>query len=357
MINFSVGPVQMDEKILKLASEQIPYFRTAEFSELMKDNERLLKKFLNAEDNTRVITLTGSGTAGMEASVMNLFTENDKLLVINGGSFGQRFCEICSIHRLEFTSVNVDFGKTLKKEELEKYNGKGYTAVLVNLHETSSGTLYDIDVIGDFAKRNGCFLLVDAISCFLGEKIDMQANNIDAVIIGSQKALALAPGLCLIALNEKAIERIRKNVIASLYFDFKNYLLDGERGQTPFTPAVGIITALNKRLNMIDANGGTDAEIANVKTLAEYFRRNIKALPFEMFSEAPSYCCTSLRTAKGNATEIFNMLKDEYGIFVCPNGGKYKDDVFRVGHIGCLTTFDYDVLISAFNELAKRGII
>ena len=98
MLNFTIGPVAMDEEIRKIGAEQIPYFRTPEFSELMLENETLMKRYMGAGEGARVLFLTGSGTASMEAAVMNLFDENDRLLVVNGGSFGQRFVDICEIH-------------------------------------------------------------------------------------------------------------------------------------------------------------------------------------------------------------------------------------------------------------------
>ena len=93
MINFAVGPVQMDEEIRAIGAEEVPYFRTPEFSAIMKENERLMKQFTGAPEDARAVFLTGSGTAAMEAAVMNLFTERDRVLVVNGGSFGARFAK------------------------------------------------------------------------------------------------------------------------------------------------------------------------------------------------------------------------------------------------------------------------
>ena len=118
MLNFSVGPVQMSEEIRSIGFEQIPYFRTAEFSELMKANEILIKKFVNAPKDSRAIFMTGSGTSSMEATVMNVFDSNDKVLVVNGGSFGARFVELCKIHEITHTEIKLDYGQVLTIEEL-----------------------------------------------------------------------------------------------------------------------------------------------------------------------------------------------------------------------------------------------
>ena len=111
MINFAVGPVQMDEEIRAIGAEEVPYFRTPEFSAIMKENERLMKQFTGAPEDARAVFLTGSGTAAMEAAVMNLFTERDRVLVVNGGSFGARFAKICEIHEVPHEEIRLESGR------------------------------------------------------------------------------------------------------------------------------------------------------------------------------------------------------------------------------------------------------
>ena len=357
MINFTVGPVQSDDNVRKIGSEQVPYFRTPEFSEMMLENEELIKKFAGAEDSARVAFITGSGTASMEASVMNFFNDKDKVLIVNGGSFGQRFVELCKVHNIKFEEIKVPLGETLTKEMLTKHENSGYTGFLVNVHETSVGEHYNIELISDFCKRNNIFLLVDAISSFLADDLNMKKLNIGAMITGSQKALACPPGISLIILSKKALELVKKNDVKCMYFDLKNILKNGERGQTPFTPAVSILRQINVRLKEIEKNGGLQLEICRTKKLAEYFREEIKKLPLDMLPLNPSNAVTALHPHKNNAYEIFTILKDEYNIWVCPNGGDLKDKIFRVGHIGYLNKEDYDKLICALNELNNRGIL
>lgn len=357
MINFTVGPVQSCEKVRKIGAEQVPYFRTPEFSNIMLENEKLMKKFTGAEEDARVVFLTGSGTAGMEAAVMNLFNESDNVLIVNGGSFGKRFVEICQIHDIKYTEIKIPLGETLTEEELKKFDNAGYTGFLVNIHETSIGEHYNLELISNFCKKNNMFLLVDAISSFLADELNIKEEHIGAVITGSQKALACPPGISIIVLSKEAISRIENNKVKSMYFDLKDALKNGERGQTPFTPAVGILRQINARLKEIDSNGGVTNEINKIKDLAEYFRTKIKDLPLEIIPPNPSNAVTALHPYKNNASEIFRILKDEYNIWICPNGGELKDKIFRVGHIGDLTKKDYDVLIDALNDLKKKNIL
>ena len=240
---------------------------------------------------------------------------------------------------------------------LDQYEGKGYTAFVVNLHETSTGVHYDIDMISDFCKRNGMFLLVDSISSFLADEFNMEKLGVDVMLTGSQKALACPPGVSVIVLSPKAIARIENNNPKCMYFDLKDALKNGERGQTPFTPAVGILRQINARLKEIDAEGGVSEENKKIAELAADFREKIKGLPFEIVSEAMSNAVTPLHPTTANAYDIFLTLKDEYGIWVCPNGGDMKDTIFRVGHIGALTKEDNTTLVNAFRDLQKRKII
>lgn len=357
MYNFSVGPVEMDEEILKMGAEQIPYFRTDEFSALMKENESLLKKCINATHDSSAVFLTASGTGAMEATVMNLFNRDDKVLVVNGGSFGARFKQICDIHQINAYEIKLKHFEQIKTDHLAPFEDKGFTAFLINAHETSTGVLYDMKIVSDFCKRNNLLLVVDAISSFLADPYDMQKYDINATILSSQKAIALPPGLAFIILDKRAQESVHKNKVPSLYFNLQHYLLDGERGQTPYTPAVSILLQLNKRLkNIIEI--GVENVINDVAIIASDFRERIKALPFDVASEYTSNTLTPI-TPKGkmNAVEIFNYLKNNHQIFVVPSGGALSEKLFRVGHIGALSIKSNDILLDSLNEMNNNNIL
>ncbi len=357
MINFTVGPVQSSETIRAIGYQQIPYFRTAEFSQMMFENEQLIKKFAHATDESKVVFITGSGSAAMETAIMNMLTKDDKAMVVNGGSFGHRFVELCKLHEIPFDEIKLAPGKALKAEHLKSFDGKDYTAFIVNKHETSTGVHYDMNLISNFCKRNNLFLIVDGISTFLADPFNMAELNADVMITGSQKALACPPGISIMVLSPKAIKRVEQVKCKCQYLDLKLALKNAERGQTPWTPAVGILRQIHSRLKEIEANGGVEAEIKRTADLANYFRNQIKDLPFEIVSESLSNAVTPLHPTTANAYELFLKIKDEYGMWICPNGGDMKDTIFRVGHIGCLTTTDYDKLVAAFKDLKAKGFI
>ncbi|MDE5572096.1 MAG: aminotransferase class V-fold PLP-dependent enzyme [Prevotella sp.] len=359
MINFTVGPVQSSDAVRSIGAENVPYFRTAEFSDVMLENERLIKKFAHTTDDSRVVFMTCSGSGGMETAIMNTLTKEDKALVVNGGSFGQRFVDLLILHEIPFTEIKLGHGEALKPEHLVPHERKGYTTFLLQKHETSTGVHYDLNLVSEFCKRNGCFLIVDAISTFLTDPFNMAALNAGIMITGSQKALACPPGIAVIALAPSALKRIEKSKCSCQYLDLKLALKNQERGQTPWTPAVGILLQINARLKEIDAAGGDEAEIARAKGLAIYFRKKLKEhnLPFEIVSESLSNAVTPLHPTTQSAYEIFLRIKDEYGMWICPNGGDMKDTIFRVGHLGHLTKADYDKLIDAFLDLRKKNFI
>lgn len=357
MLNFTVGPVMSYDDVLAVAGEQVPYFRTQEFSETILENEAFMKEFVNAPDNAKVVFITGSGTASMEAVIMNVFTAKDKLLVIDGGSFGHRFTQLCDIHHIPYTAIKPECGHTVTTDMLNEYQNKGYTGLLVNIHETSTGVLYDAQMLGDFCKSQGMLYIVDAISSFLADPLDMQKVGADVIFTGSQKVLACAPGISIIVLGERALSRVWENETKNMYLDLKDALRNAERGQTPFTPAVGILRQINVRLRQIKRNGGANTEIERISIQAKDFRNKIRELPFEIVSESLSNAVTPLHPTTASAYDIFLQLKDDYGIWICPNGGDMKDSIFRVGHFGAQTTADNDTLVMAFKDLQSKGII
>lgn len=357
MLNFTVGPVMSSEEVLSIGSNQVPYFRTEEFSKIMLENEELFLDFAGAPQESRAVFITGSGTAAMEAAVAGVLTPKDKVLIVVGGSFGRRFSQLCDIYKIPHDDIQVEFGQSLTPENLARYNFQEYSALLVNIHETSTGVLYDASMLSAFCKQNGMIFIMDAISAFLADPLDMEELGVDVFITGSQKALACPPGVSLIALSPKALNRIDTNEPKGMYLDLKSALDNGRRGQTPFTPAVGTLLQINARLKQIKRMGGVAAERQKIAALAEDFRAKIKDLPFTVISPSPSNAVTVLAPRNVSAHEVFLYLKDNYNIWVCPNGGDLADKIFRVGHIGALSKNDNDKLIDALKDMQTKGLL
>lgn len=350
---FTVGPVEMYPETLAVAAKPLPYFRTPEFSEIMLENERMLRGTVGAPETAKTVFLTASGTAAMEAAVMNCFDGRDKLLVINGGGFGDRFREICAVHGIPHEELRLPFPEAFTEEKLRAFRGRGYTGLLVNLHETATGQLYDIDAIARFCREEGLYLIVDAISAYGADALDFAAHGIDGLIVSSQKALALAPGLSVVVLSERLYrERVLCIQAPTLYFDFRQHVENLERGQTPFTPAVGILLTLHERLRSMGETG-MECLLRNTAALARRFREAARDRGFRLPAYPLSNALTPL-LLEPDAKEIYRTLKEAYGLVVTPSGGALEHALLRVGHLGNVEWKDYEALLLAMGEIRER---
>jgi len=218
----------------------------------------------------------------------------------------------------------------------------------VNAHETTKGVLYDLDALGAFCRKNGLLNIVDAISLFVTDAIDMTAQHIDALIISSHKGLALPPGMSMVILSPQALAKVGQP--KAFYFDFRAYLADGLRGQTPFTPTVTILLQLHARLKQIE-HDGLPHEIDKARRIADYFRAHVDAWPLAFYSRFMPNAMTALSPTDGtSALDVVNALAERQHITVAPNGGALKDKVFRVSHMGDMSEEYVDVLINALDH-------
>ncbi len=350
---FTVGPVEMFPETLTVGGTQIPYFRNQAFSDVMLNCEQLFLKQIKAPEGTKSVFLTASGSGAMEAVVMNCLDSNDKALIINGGTFGKRFSQICDCHKIEHEDIMLEFNETLTEKHLARAYTDDCTALLVNADETSTGQLYNLPLLAEFCAQHNLLFIVDAISCFAADPLDAGALGIDALIISSQKALSLAPGMSFVFLSQRLYrERIKNKPSPTLYFDFNDYIENGARGQTPFTPAVGIVLQLQQMLHYIDEQGGIDIWIDRTAAVANDFRARIKPLPLTLPEHPLSSALTPIIFPLGIDAEAVNaILEQDYGLVLNPCGGKLKGRVSRVSHIGNLSISDNTALITALGQI------
>lgn len=352
---FTIGPVQMYKRTLEIKKNQVPYFRTQDFSNLMLDIDKKFRECIKTDKSSKIVHLTASGSAALEATVINCFSKNDKILVVNGGSFGARFSKICDIYDIPHTDIVLEFGEILDEEKLKPFENKGYTGFLVNLHETSTGQLYNISLISDFCKKNHITLVVDAITTFLADNYNMDEMGIDVTIVSSQKGLAISPGMAWVIINKKTIEeRVIKINSKSMYFDFKDYLNNIERGQTPFTPAIGIEYELDDMLTYLTENN-VESRVDEVANRALYFRELLKGTDFSIPSFPISNAITPVILPENKAKDLFNWLWDNYEYHINPCGGKNAERMIRISHVGDLQNEDYDNLLKAMKNFFKEN--
>ena len=354
MKHFIVGPVEMYPSTRNVLERGYAYFRTQEYGDMVKECLKKVAQMLGAENST-TIYLASSGTGAMDAVVDNCMIKNDKALVINGGSFGYRFCELLNWYKIPYTSIDLEWDEVVETKDFEPYENKGYTALFVNLDETSSGKLYDIKLISDFCKRNNMYLVVDAISTFLADDYNMEKYGIDVTIISSQKGLCLSPGMSILSFSQRIVDKImRESRPNSYYFDFRSYFRNIERGQTPFTTAVSIMYELKDMLGLIGRSGGKDAWIAKVQDKAKYFRKRAAELGLKIPDDPKSYTVTPVLLEGVNANEVVKYLRENYKICVNPCGGELGSKMFRVAHIGNTTIADIDELLDKLMLSIKK---
>lgn len=341
-----VFPGNIEDSILQIGGKPFPYMRTEQFSELVKDSERMLLSLINCPDG-RVIFYTASGTGAMDAVVTNYVSQFKKAFIIAGGSFGYRWKSLCEYYQCPNEVFEVPFARDIDYVKLEEAVASSRPDVfLCQHHETSTGQLYDMKQISAICKKYNVSLVVDAISSFLSDELDMSALDIDICITSSQKGLNIAPGLSFLFLSSRILQTDFAH--KSYYFDFAENLKNLERGQTPYSPATTLFLQLHARLRS-DMALGVNNIIASIRAKALYFRELCRQNGWEMPVEVPSNCITGFFVRRNGDILFKELLKQD--IYIMPGG---TPDYFRVSHLGIQTEEDLDDLARRIKEIENR---
>ncbi len=354
---FTCGPVAMFPEALSVRCGDIAYFRTQEYAALVKYCLKKLSLYLGNDLEDSLLYLACSGTGAMETAVENVTGEEDRALVINGGSFGQRFCELLKYHNIEYKSIDLQWNERLEKKHFSKFEKEKFTMMFVNLDETSTGQLYDINLISSYCKEHGMLLIADIISSFLCDQIDMKRDGIDLAIFSSQKGLCCSPGCSFISVNERMKAKIlnSKNKTASLYFNLKDYFINMDRGQTPYTPTVMVIYEVYAMIQLIEKFGGVHKWMKTIEDKARFFRE--KAI--EIGYSIPEYRLSNMLTPlylKGIPSDLVANELRSYGFYVSPCGGDLAEKIFRVCHLGSNSVTDTELLLEALGKVKEKLI-
>jgi aspartate aminotransferase-like enzyme len=346
---FTPGPVAMSSRTLAIGASQLPYNRTEQFSQITFEIIESLKYIFGTQGD--VVIFAASGTGAMEAVICNFLDKSDKVLIVNGGTFGQRWVDLCIQHEIPFEQICLDPGQPISLENIDRrLSSQKYSTLLINAHETSTGMICNTKAIGELTRKYGVFFVVDAISTICADIFMMDEWHVDVSLLSSQKALALPPGLSFLALNKKAKLRLETKNCQSYYFDIKAYLVNQKRGQMPFTPVIGHFVMLHERLKEIKLRG-IGFFVSRHSKLAEYFRKALQDLPLSFLTNSPSNALTAISCPKEiDAFDLVKRLAAGFNCFVAPNGGDLKHRVFRVSHLGEQNETDIDFLINALED-------
>ncbi len=338
-----VFPGNIEEDILRIGAQQIPYMRTTSFSMLVKECEQWLLELMKCTQG-RVLSYTASGTGAMDAVVANYVTQKKKAFIIAGGSFGYRWKELCEYYACDYKLFEVPFAKDIDYDCLEESIKAAQPDIfLCQHHETSTGQLYNLEKIAAICRQCGASLVVDAISSFLADPLDMDGLGIDVCITSSQKGLNIAPGLSFIVLSA----RMQTETFAhkGYYFDFKENLRNLERGQTPYSPATTLFMQLHARLQK-DIRQGVDSIVCDINQKALYFRRLCRMNGWEVPAENPSNCITGFFVRRNGNILFTELLKKN--IYIMPGG---TPNYFRISHLGIQSCHDLDQLAACIKEI------
>ena len=332
-----VFPANIEQDILDLGARQVPYMRTPEFSKIMLDNEHILKKIAGCGEG-RILFFTSSGTGAMDAVVAQFVGACRNALVVSGGTFGQRWKDLCDYYKIQATLIEPGFGQDLDIIQIDRQLKKGaFDVVLTQHHETSSGQLHDIKALGQACHTNKVLLVVDAIGSVLADPFDMDQFGVDVMVLSSQKGLCLPPGISFVLLGRRALEMsFRKS---SFYFDFSYHMDNLQRGQTPWSPATSLFLQLHKRLKGIEKTG-VDKIIKSTRKKAERFRELLLSRGFRLSASTLSNALTGVYV-RGDATNLFHYLaqRDMYVMLGS------APDLIRVTHVGCSGIEDHEQLL------------
>ncbi|NMA95543.1 MAG: alanine--glyoxylate aminotransferase family protein [Clostridiales bacterium] len=354
------GPTNIPYKVREAMSRPMIHHRTEEFGFYFNQMNKGLKMVFQTENP--VLTLASSGTGAMEASITNVFSPGDKVLIANGGVFGDRLVKIADRFGLDVVTMDIPWGQEVTGDDIEAIlsseKGEGIKGVLITHNETSTGVTNDIESIGNLLKDRDCLLIVDAISSLGG--IDLQTDNwgVDIVIAGSQKAFMLPPGLAFVSVSQRAWAAVEKSTFPKFYFDFSAYRESLEKNTTPYTPAATLIIGASESLKMIKEQG-LENIFARHENLAKACRAAVKALGLELFASenAASNLITSIKSPNEIDIErVRSILNLDYDIMVAGGQQHLKGKILRIGHMGYVDGFDLIKTLSALERaLIKTG--
>lgn len=347
------GPVPISHELAAIANvTHSPYFRGDIFARLMLDLTDDLRMIFDTRATP--LTVTASGTGLMEMALVNLLDPGERVLVVNGGNFGRKWVDMCRRFRIEVSEFRVPLGRSPDLDALADSVPRGARALLINAHETSTGYLYDLQSIGEIARKKDLLFIVDGVSSVGADEYRMDDWGIDCSMVSTQKALGCMPGLGFIAFSERAWEVIPTVRQPRCYFDARDYEVNLHRGMVPFTPAVYAILQTKKQLDAIRIMG-IDGFVERHRWLARVFREALLADPrFGLFPERPSNAISAVTLPPGvtasGLVRHFRQSRD-WWLATNPTG---NEDFLRVSHMGDLDADLMSEVAGGIREEADR---
>ncbi|KAB2924579.1 MAG: alanine--glyoxylate aminotransferase family protein [Bacteroidetes bacterium] len=352
---FTPGPTPIPETVMLKMAEPIIHHRNPEFNEILTRVNKNLKVLFQTEQP--VLTLTASGTGGVESTFVSLFSPGDTIIAANGGKFGERWVKMPKAFGMNVVEIKVEWGKAPTAEQVLaalKANPAAKAVYLVH-SETSTGAATDVKTLAKLIRENSNALVcVDGITAVGAHEMRFDEWGIDVCVTGSQKGLMIPPGLAFVALSQRAVAAMESSKMPRFYFDLKKALKSYQDNDTPWTPAVSLVIGVDAALQQI-VQEGMENVWARHQRLANAIRAGVTGAGLKLFSEFPSYAVTPVWVPEGVEWKKFNKtLKGKYGITIAGGQDEYKDRIFRISHLGYYDELDMITMIGALELTLKE---
>jgi len=335
------------------------HHRTPEFRALFQKVLAQLKVFVGTRND--VLLLSSSGTGAMEASVSNLTSPGDRVMVLTAGKFGERWVDLAKAFGCEVDVLKVPYGETFDLAEVRKAIKPEHRAVYLQSTETSTAVRHDVEAIAKLVKATEALLVVDGITGLGTMHFDVDGWGIDILIGGSQKAVMIPPGLAYLSVSDKAWAAMEKAKSPRYYFDLRKERKNAAKGESAYTPAVALIAGLGAALDYIAGQAGGDLEkgrialIDNAQVNAAATRAGLVELGFTLFAPtAPAAAATAVAVPEGmNSGDVVKALKAKFALVTANGQGEMQGKIFRVAHLGFFDYLDTIAFLGAMEHIAK----
>ncbi len=351
------GPTPVPSEVMLAMAAPIIHHRSPDFLPVLDSAKKGLQWLYQTKND--VLILTSTGTGGMVGAVNNFFNKGDRVLVINGGKFGERWTKICQAYGLTVDEIIVEWGYAVKPEVVEERlkKDRDIKGVFVQASETSTGVYHDIEALASIVRRHeDTLFIVDAISALVAHDLRTDEWGIDVMVGGSQKGVMLPPGIAFVSVSEKAWAKAEASKLPRFYFNFRKERENLARNQTNFTSPVTLIIGLNESLKMLQSEG-LENVFKRHALLANATRKAVQAIGLELYpKESPSNGVTAIMTPPGiDGQAVYKNLREQYGITAAGGQDRAKGRIFRIAHLGFSERFDIITAIAGI-EMVLKGM-
>jgi aspartate aminotransferase-like enzyme len=352
------GPTPCPPEVLAAMARQMVNHRGPEFHQLLTDVTADLQEVFQTKND--VLLLTGSGTGGLEAAVVNTLSPGDRVLSVSMGVFGDRFASIAKTFGADVVPLKVEWGKAADPDAVRKAinDNPGVRAVLVTHNETSTGVTNDLKAVSRVVKDAGKLLIVDAISSLGSINLPVDEWRCDVVVTASQKGWMVPPGMAMVSVSPEAWQAHAAAKMPRFYWDFtrakKNF---EEKKENPWTPAISVVYAFSVALKMI-LKEGIENVFARHARVGKLTRDGIKKLGLSLFAEEThaSNTVTAVGIPPGlDGKKFRQILREEYKVVLAGGQQTLDGKIFRIGHLGLVDEKDVKEILAAIEKVLPRA--